>query len=73
MEVSADKLLEIMEYNNSQDFPRNTELYTKDEVDKIIHNIYHEIREKVMFDSFNEGYVSIDDINEIMNTWLTMI
>ena len=73
MEVSANKLLNIMEYNNSQDFPRNTELYTKDEVDKIIHNIYHEIRGKVAYDSFNEGYVSMDDINEIIDTWLTMI
>lgn len=69
MKVSADKLLEIMEYNNSQDFPRNTELYTKDEVEKIIINIYHEIRKKVAFDSFNEGYVLIDDIDKIIDTW----
>ena len=69
MEVSANKLLEIMEYNNSQDFPRNTELYTKDEVNKIIGNIYHEIREKIAFDSFNEGYVLIDDIDKVIDTW----
>ena len=73
MEISAEKLLNIMEYNNSQDFPRNTELYTKDEVNKIIGNIYHEIREKVVFDSFNEGYVSIDDIIDIINSWVTII
>ena len=65
MEVSADKLLEIMEYNNSQDFPRDTKMYTKDEVDKIIINIYHEIRKKVAYDSFNEGYVLIDDIDNM--------
>ena len=69
MNVSADKLLGIMEYNNSQDFPRDTELYTKDEVDKIIINIYHEIRKKVAFNSFNEGYVLIDDIYKIIDTW----
>lgn len=69
MEISAEKLLNIMEYNNSQDFPRNTELYTKDEVDKIIINIYHEIRKKVVYNSFNEGYVLIDDIDKIIDTW----
>lgn len=69
MKISAEQLFGTMEYNNSQNFPRNTELYTKDEVDKIIINIYHEIRKKVVFDSFNEGYVLIDDVDKIINTW----
>lgn len=43
--------------------------YTKDEIVSMFDKIRAEIRKKIAFNSFNEGYVLYDDIVEVLDKY----